>query len=218
MDIEQLYDALKKIQEPKGYYFNNDKEKVFALLKGLLINKDTIRLYVLPVQAGFRELSNRIKTLSVPVYTARRTSKNMEAATAASMFHPNGTKERCLIPTFLREDRRRRCLSERRLLDPEKIRVLLFLFFRQVVKDICIDDLFPPVVPDVRVFPAVIIPAPFGAVFPNRAHVCLPVEVGAVSVSIFRDKVGPLRIPSGNPLFHIFLRKRENEAAADSLA
>ena len=40
MDIEQLYDALKKIQEPKGYYFNNDKEKVFALLKGLLINKD----------------------------------------------------------------------------------------------------------------------------------------------------------------------------------
>jgi ferredoxin-thioredoxin reductase catalytic chain len=39
MDIEQLYDALKKIQEPKGYYFNNDKEKVFALLKGLLINK-----------------------------------------------------------------------------------------------------------------------------------------------------------------------------------
>lgn len=40
MDIEQLYDALKKIQEPKGYCFNNDKEKVFALLKGLLINKD----------------------------------------------------------------------------------------------------------------------------------------------------------------------------------
>jgi ferredoxin-thioredoxin reductase catalytic chain len=40
MDIEQLYDALRKIQEPKGYYFNADKEKVFALLKGLLINKN----------------------------------------------------------------------------------------------------------------------------------------------------------------------------------
>ena len=40
MDIDQLYDALKKIQEPKGYYFNTDKEKVFALLKGLLINKE----------------------------------------------------------------------------------------------------------------------------------------------------------------------------------
>ncbi len=40
MDIEQLYDALRKIQEQKGYYFHKDKEKVFALLKGLLINKD----------------------------------------------------------------------------------------------------------------------------------------------------------------------------------
>lgn len=40
MDIEQLYEALKKIQEPKGYHFNSDKEKVFALLKGLLINKN----------------------------------------------------------------------------------------------------------------------------------------------------------------------------------
>ena len=40
MDIDQLYDALKKIQEPKGYHFNTDKEKVFALLKGLLINKE----------------------------------------------------------------------------------------------------------------------------------------------------------------------------------
>jgi ferredoxin-thioredoxin reductase catalytic chain len=40
MDIEQLYGALKKIQEPKGYYFNVDKEKVIALLKGLLTNKD----------------------------------------------------------------------------------------------------------------------------------------------------------------------------------
>jgi ferredoxin-thioredoxin reductase catalytic subunit len=40
MDIEQLYNTLKKIQEPKGYYFNVDKEKGFALLKGLLVNKD----------------------------------------------------------------------------------------------------------------------------------------------------------------------------------
>lgn len=40
MDIEQLYENLRKIQEPKGYYFNKDKEKVFELLEGLLINKD----------------------------------------------------------------------------------------------------------------------------------------------------------------------------------
>lgn len=40
MTVEQLYEALRKVQEPKGYYFNKDKEKVFELLEGLLINKD----------------------------------------------------------------------------------------------------------------------------------------------------------------------------------
>ncbi|GKT08069.1 ferredoxin:thioredoxin reductase [Desulforhabdus sp. TSK] len=40
MTVEQLYEALRKVQEPKGYFFNKDKEKVFELLEGLLINKD----------------------------------------------------------------------------------------------------------------------------------------------------------------------------------
>jgi ferredoxin-thioredoxin reductase catalytic chain len=40
MNIEQLYEFLQKAQEPKGYYFNKDKAKVFQLLEGLLINKD----------------------------------------------------------------------------------------------------------------------------------------------------------------------------------
>ena len=40
MNVEQLYEMLKKAQEPKGYYFNKDKEKVFALLEGLLVNKE----------------------------------------------------------------------------------------------------------------------------------------------------------------------------------
>jgi ferredoxin-thioredoxin reductase catalytic chain len=40
MDIEQLYQNLKRIQEAKGYYFSNDKEHVFALLEALLLNKD----------------------------------------------------------------------------------------------------------------------------------------------------------------------------------
>jgi len=39
MSVEQLYEMLKKIQEEKGYYFNVDREKVFHLLEGLLINK-----------------------------------------------------------------------------------------------------------------------------------------------------------------------------------
>jgi ferredoxin-thioredoxin reductase catalytic chain len=40
MDTQQLYETLKKIQESKGYYFNKDKNRVFDLLEGLLINKE----------------------------------------------------------------------------------------------------------------------------------------------------------------------------------
>jgi ferredoxin-thioredoxin reductase catalytic subunit len=40
MDVEQLYEMLKRAQEKKGYFFNKDKEKVFELLQSLLINKD----------------------------------------------------------------------------------------------------------------------------------------------------------------------------------
>lgn len=40
MDINQLYEMLKKSQEAKGYFFNRDKERVFDLLEGLMKNKD----------------------------------------------------------------------------------------------------------------------------------------------------------------------------------
>ncbi len=39
-EVEKLYETLRKIQEPKGYYFNRDKGKVFELLEGLLTNKE----------------------------------------------------------------------------------------------------------------------------------------------------------------------------------
>jgi len=41
MEVEELYERLKKVQEPKGYYFNTDKERVFELLEALLANKDS---------------------------------------------------------------------------------------------------------------------------------------------------------------------------------
>ncbi len=40
MNVEQLYEVLRKSQEPKGYFFNKDKPRVFELLEGLLVNKD----------------------------------------------------------------------------------------------------------------------------------------------------------------------------------
>ena len=40
MTALQLYETLRKIQEPKGYFFNREREKVLDLLNGLLINRD----------------------------------------------------------------------------------------------------------------------------------------------------------------------------------
>ena len=40
MDAQELYEKLKKVQEPKGYFFNRDKEKVMDLLEALLTNKE----------------------------------------------------------------------------------------------------------------------------------------------------------------------------------
>lgn len=38
-EVEQLYERLKAIQEPKGYYFNKGRTRVNELLQGLLLNK-----------------------------------------------------------------------------------------------------------------------------------------------------------------------------------
>jgi ferredoxin-thioredoxin reductase catalytic subunit len=40
MNTEQLYETLRKLQEPKGYYFNKDRQHVDRLLNSLLINKE----------------------------------------------------------------------------------------------------------------------------------------------------------------------------------
>jgi ferredoxin-thioredoxin reductase catalytic subunit len=40
MTAVQLYEMLRKIQEPMGYCFNREKGKVFDLLNALLFNRD----------------------------------------------------------------------------------------------------------------------------------------------------------------------------------
>lgn len=39
MSPEKLYETLKKIQEPKGYFFNKNKDMVMELMQSLLDNK-----------------------------------------------------------------------------------------------------------------------------------------------------------------------------------
>jgi ferredoxin-thioredoxin reductase catalytic chain len=40
MDAQTLYEQLKKVQEPRGYCFNKDMERVMDLLQALLTNKE----------------------------------------------------------------------------------------------------------------------------------------------------------------------------------
>lgn len=38
-EVEKLYNTLKKLQEPKGYYFNSDMSYTMPLLEQLLVTK-----------------------------------------------------------------------------------------------------------------------------------------------------------------------------------
>lgn len=62
MDAAELYEKLKKIQEPKGYYFSKNKDHVFELLESLLINKERYGYMVCPcrLSAGNRETDKDI--------------------------------------------------------------------------------------------------------------------------------------------------------------
>lgn len=40
MTAEKLYEMLKKIQEPRGFYFNKNMDITMPLLESLLINKE----------------------------------------------------------------------------------------------------------------------------------------------------------------------------------
>ena len=69
-EVQKLYEMLRKIQEPKGYYFSKDKERVFELLEALLINKKRYGYMCCPCRlaSGDRE---RDKDITCPcVYRA----------------------------------------------------------------------------------------------------------------------------------------------------
>ncbi|MBW6486569.1 MAG: ferredoxin:thioredoxin reductase [Syntrophobacterales bacterium] len=40
MNAEQLYELLKKSQEPKGYFLNADKKMALELISGLIVNRE----------------------------------------------------------------------------------------------------------------------------------------------------------------------------------
>ena len=62
MDAQSLYETLKKVQEPKGYFFSQDKERVMDLMEALLVNKQRYGYMACPCRlaSGDREADRDI--------------------------------------------------------------------------------------------------------------------------------------------------------------
>ena len=62
MNAQELFEMLKKVQEPKGFFFNNDRERVFDLLEALLANKERYGYMACPCRlaSGDREADRDI--------------------------------------------------------------------------------------------------------------------------------------------------------------
>jgi len=61
-EVDDLHDLLKKVQEPKGYFFNRDRERTFDLLRGLATNKNRYGYMACPCRlaTGRREADQDI--------------------------------------------------------------------------------------------------------------------------------------------------------------
>lgn len=58
MDATELYEKLKKINEPKGYYFSSDHQRVMELLDALLINKNRYGYMACPCRLASGDKNN----------------------------------------------------------------------------------------------------------------------------------------------------------------
>ena len=67
-EIEKLYDLLKKAQEPKGYFFNKDRERVNDLLSSLLLNKERYGFMACPCRLASGDRQSDADILCPCVY------------------------------------------------------------------------------------------------------------------------------------------------------
>jgi ferredoxin-thioredoxin reductase catalytic chain len=56
-EARKLYDTLKRLQEPKGYFFNKDLDRTLDLMEGLIVNKQRYGYMCCPcrIASGDRE-------------------------------------------------------------------------------------------------------------------------------------------------------------------
>jgi ferredoxin-thioredoxin reductase catalytic subunit len=58
MDAKELYERLRKIQEPKGYYFNKDMEMTMALMESLITCKERLGYMACPCRLANGDLES----------------------------------------------------------------------------------------------------------------------------------------------------------------
>jgi ferredoxin-thioredoxin reductase catalytic subunit len=58
MDAKSLYEMLRKVQEPKGYYFSDNEERVMDLMEALLVNKTRYGYMACPCRLASGDKAN----------------------------------------------------------------------------------------------------------------------------------------------------------------
>ncbi len=69
MDAKQYYEMMKKVQEPKGYFFNKDNERTMELLEALLLNKERYGYPACPCRLASGDRANDTDIICPCIYS-----------------------------------------------------------------------------------------------------------------------------------------------------
>lgn len=100
MDAKTLYENLKAIQEPKGYYFNKDMEMTMPLIESLITNKDRLGYMACPCRLANGEFEAD-KDIICPCVYREEDVKEYGACFCAlyvSKEYNDGTIEKEVVP------------------------------------------------------------------------------------------------------------------------
>jgi len=100
MDAKTLYENLKKLQEPKGYYFNADMDMTMPLLESLITNKERLGYMACPCRLANGELADD-KDIICPCVYREADVKEYGACFCAlyvSKEYNDGTIEKEVVP------------------------------------------------------------------------------------------------------------------------
>ncbi|WP_316900780.1 ferredoxin-thioredoxin reductase catalytic domain-containing protein [Pseudodesulfovibrio indicus] len=100
MDAKQLYEMIRKVQEPKGYYFNKDMDMTMPLLESLLTNKERLGYMACPCRLANGEFEAD-KDIVCPCTYREADVKEYGACFCAlyvSKEYNDGTIEKQVVP------------------------------------------------------------------------------------------------------------------------